>query len=406
MPAHKWERKHSMKLNRRDVVITGMARTPIGNFRGALASKTAVELGVAAGGEALRRAGIVPGQVEEVLAGVVYKAGLKGNPARQIQLALDIPVSAGAVTIEQQCASGMRAMEIGSQQILLGRTDVCLVCGIESMSNVPHYNMSARGGTRLGAYQIEDGLLFDALHDAFDGKHMALTAERVATQYAITRKDCDALAVLSHDRAIEAIAAGKFQTEIVPVEVKTRKGVILVDTDEHPRKTSMEELGSLKAAFQPGGVVTAGNASSMNDAACALVLMSAEKAESLGLAPLAVLRGSVTVGVLPEIMGVGPIYAIPKVLEQAGLKKDDIRYYEINEAFAAQFLACQRTLALDMGMVNANGSGISLGHPVGCTGVRIVMAAVSELRRRGGGLGCASLCVGGGPAMAAIVETL
>lgn len=395
-----------MNLNRHDVVIVGMARTPIGKFRGALSSKTAVELGVIASREALRRAGVAAEQVDEVVAGNVYKAGLKGNPARQVQLALGVPVSSGAVTVEQQCASGMRALEICGQQIQLGKTEIGLVCGIESMSNVPYLDLTSRGGSRMGAYQMEDGLLYDALYDAFDGQHVALTAERVAERYHVTRKECDALAALSHERAISAIESGKYKDEIVPVEIKGRKGVVTVDTDEHPRRTTAAELGKLKPAFQTGGVVTAGNASGMNDAACALVIASAEKAEELGLRPLAVIRASVTVGVAPEVMGIGPIYAIPKVLELAGLTKEDIDYYEINEAFAAQFLACQKVLGLDMDKVNANGSGISLGHPVGCTGVRIVMETVCELHRRGRKLGCASLCVGGGPAMATIVEVL
>lgn len=395
-----------MDLKQNDVVIVGMARTAIGNFRGALAAKSAVELGIIVGREALKRANVRPDQVDEVVTGTVYKAGLKGNPARQIQLALDIPSSAGAATIEQQCASGMRALEIGAQQIQLGKTDVCLVCGIESMSNVPYLDMSARSGARLGVYQMEDGLLYDALWDAFDGQHVAFTAERVAEQYGITREECDTLAALSNERAISAIEKGAFKEEIVPVEIKTRKGSVVVDTDEHPRRTNVEELSRLKPAFKAGGVVTAGNASGMNDAACAMVITSAKQAEALGLKPLAVIRGSVTVGVNPEVMGIGPIYAIPKVLEQTGLTKEDIDYYEINEAFAAQFLACQKTLGLTMDKVNANGSGISLGHPVGCTGVRIVMETVMELHRRGGKLGCASLCVGGGPAMATVVEAL
>ena len=395
-----------MNLRKHDAVILGMARTAIGNFRGALSSKTAVELGITAGREALKRAGVTPEQVDEVVAGTVYKAGQKGNPARQIQVGLGIPVTSGACTVEQLCASGMRALEIGTQQIQLGKTDISLICGIESMSNVPYYDLRSRDGARMGAYQMEDGLLLDALHDAFDGQHMGLTAERLAEQYGITRAECDELAALSNARAIAAIEAGICKDEIVPVEVRTRKGTVLVDTDEHPRRTTVEELAKMKPAFKAGGVVTAGNASSLNDAACALVIASAEKAEELGLKPLAVLRESVTVGVPPEVMGIGPVYAIPKVLERAGLTKDNIDYYEINEAFASQFLACNRELNLDMDKVNANGSGISLGHPVGCTGVRIVMAAVNELRRRGKNLGCASLCVGGGPAMATIVEVL
>ena len=393
-------------LNQREVVIVSMVRTPIGNYLGSLSSLSAVDLGVIAGREAIRRAGIQPGQIDDVMAGVVYKGGLKGNPARQIQLALEIPLAVPAATVEQQCSSSMRALEIGRQQIQLGNTDVCLVCGIESMSNVPHYDFKARKGYRLGPATIVDGLQQDGLIDAFDDLPMALTAERLADQYHITRQEVDELALLSQERALAAQAAGRFRDDIVPVEVKGRKGAVVVDTDEHPRKTSLEELGRLKPMFKADGIVTAGNASGMNDAACAMVIMSAEKARELGLAPLGRILSSATVGVAPEIMGIGPVYAVPKAVERAGLTMADIQYQEINEAFAAQFVACRKAMELDMDNVNVNGSGISLGHPVGCTGLRIVMAALTELRRRGQRYGCASLCAGGGPAMATVVEAL
>lgn len=396
-----------MALKTREVVLVGMARTPIGDFLGTLSSLSAVELGVIAGKAAMERAGIKAEQVEDVSVGMVYKAGAKGNPARQIQLALNIPVEAAAACIDQQCASAMRALEIASHQIMLGKKDVSLVCGIESMSNVPYIMSGVRKGLRMGTGKMEDGLLYDALIDAFHGYHMGVTAENLAEQYHITREEQDQLAALSHKRAIAATISGKFKEEIVPVEIKTKKGTVIVDTDEHPREdVKIETLAKMKPAFKKDGTVTAGNASGINDGACAAVVMSMDKARELGLKPLARILSTVTVGVEPHIMGIGPVYEIPKAVQEAGLEPKDIDYFEINEAFAAQFLACNRELKLDMDKVNANGSGIALGHPVGCTGLRIVMAAYYELARRGGKYACASLCAGGGPGMATVIERL
>lgn len=393
-------------MNKRDVVIVSMARTPIGSYMGALSSVDAITLGTIAGGAALARAGVKPEQIDDLVTGCVYKSGLGANPARQIQIRLGIPVEAGAVTIEQQCSSSMRALEIAGHQIQLGKKDIALVTGIESMSNVPFLDMKGRKGYRLGAVQMEDGLLIDALHDAFDGSHVALTAERLADQYGITREDVDALSSRSHARALDAIREGRFKEEIVPVEVKTRKGTVIVDTDEHPRETTMETLAKLKTVFKKDGVVTAGNASSMNDAASAMVIMAAEKAEELGIQPIARILASETVGVAPEVMGIGPVYSVPKAVKAAGLTMEDIQYHEINEAFAAQLIPCQRELGIADENLNVNGSGISLGHPVGATGLRLVMATISELKRRGQKYGCASLCAGGGPSMATVVEVL
>lgn len=389
------------------VIIAGAARTPIGDFLGSLKDVSAVDLGVIAARAAMERAGISPEQVEDVVAGLVYKEGVKGNPARQVQLKCGIPVEAAAVTVEQQCASGMRAMEIAAQQIMLGKSSISLAVGMESMSQVPYLLMGARTGYRMGPGRVEDALLYDALHDAFHGYHMGVTAENLAERYGITRQEQDELALLSHQRAVAAIREGKFKEEIVPVEVRTRKGTVLIDTDEHPRSdTSLEVLSKLRPVFKEGGTVTAGNASGVNDGAAALILMAESKARELGVKPLAKIMATASFGVAPEIMGIGPAYAIPKALKYAGLKLEDIEYFEINEAFAAQFLAVNRELKLDMERVNANGSGIALGHPVGCTGIRIVVTLLSELRRRGARYGAASLCVGGGPAMATIIEML
>lgn len=388
-----------------NVVIVGLARTPIGDFLGSLKDVSAVELGVVASLAAMERGGVMPAQIEDVVAGMVYKEGVKGNPARQVQVKSGIPVEAAAVTVEQQCASGMRAVEIAAQQIMLGKSKVSLAVGMESMSQVPHLLLGARTGYRMGAARVEDALLYDALHDAFHGYHMGVTAENLAERYGISRQEQDELAFLSHQRAVTAIREGKFKEEIVPVEVKTKKDTVVVSNDEHPRAdTSLEALAKLRPVFKEGGTVTAGNASGVNDGAAALILMAESKARELGIKPLAKILTTASFGVAPEIMGIGPAYAVPKALHYAGLQLKDIDYFEINEAFAAQFLAVNRELRLDLDRVNANGSGIALGHPVGCTGVRIIVTLLSELRRRGGRYGVASLCVGGGPAMATVVE--
>lgn len=390
----------------REVVAVGMARTAIGNFMGSLKDVSAVDLGKIAGEEALKRSGIEREKIGEVIVGMVYKTGCGGNPARQIGIALGIPEAAGALTVEQQCASGMRAIEIAFQQIMLGKSDASLVIGMESMTNVPFLVMNARKGYRLGDGKFEDGLYHDALTDVFSGVHMANTAENLAEEYGISRREQDELALLSQQRALQAIAEGKFKEEIVPVPVRNRKGAGVFDVDEHPRETTIEQLEGLKAAFRKNGTVTAGNASGLNDGASAIVLMARDLAEELQLKPLFRILSTATVGVPPRIMGIGPVYEIPKAAEYAGLQIKDIDYFEINEAFAAQFLACNRELRLDMEDVNRNGSGISLGHPVGSTGVRLLISGYYELKRRGQEIGCGSLCAGGGPGMAIIYQCL
>lgn len=391
----------------KEVVIVGMARTPIGDFLGSLKDVPAVELGKIVVKAALDRANIAPEQVDNVVAGMVYKAGAKGNPARQVQLAAGIPKEAAATTVDQQCASAMRALEIADHQIKLGFSDVSVVVGMESMSRVPYLLMNARQGLRLGDGAINDSLLYDALVDPFINYHMGITAENLAQKYNISRKEQDELAFLSQKRAVAATDEGKFKDEIVPVEIQTKKGTVVVDTDEHPRRDiTLEGLAKLKPAFKENGTVTAGNASGINDGAAAAVLISADKAKELGIKPLAKVLATASYGVEPEIMGIGPVYAIPKALKLAGLNINEIDYFEINEAFAAQFLAVNRELNLDMSKVNLNGSGISLGHPVGCTGLRIIVTLVHEMRRKGQRFGVASLCAGGGPSMATVIECL
>ena len=391
----------------KEVVIVSMARTPVGKFGGSLSKISAIELGTIAVKGALERASIKPEQVGEVSAGIVYKHGLKGNPGRQVQLSVGIPDETPALTVDQQCASGMRAFEIAVQQIQLGKAEIAVAVGMESMSNAPHLLLNSRNGYRLGAETIEDALLYDGLIDAFSGQHMGNTAETLAERYNISRKEQNEYAALSHKRAVAAMESGKFISEIVPVEIKTIKGINIVNEDECPKAdATAEELLKLKPVFKKDGTVTAGNSSSLNDGAAAIVLMSSEKAKELKIRPLAEVSSTASAGVDPLIMGIGPALAIPKALGFADLGLKDIDYFEINEAFAAQLLAVNRELKIPLDKLNVNGSGISIGHPVGCTGIRIIQALVSEMKRRDSKYGCASLCAGGGPSMAVIIENI
>ncbi|MDQ0216270.1 acetyl-CoA C-acetyltransferase [Oikeobacillus pervagus] len=391
----------------REVVIVGYARTPIGDYFGSLKDVTAVELGVTALKAAIERAGVQPEDIEEVVGGHIYQAGCKGNTARQVALGANCPVETVASTINQQCASSLRATEILSQEMMLGKVGVGAAIGYESMTNVPYLLPKARSGYRMGNGELVDSLLNDALIDAFQGYHMGITAENLAEQYGISREEQDQYALLSHERASTAMKEEKFKQEIVPVEIKTRKGMVTIDQDEHPNpELSLATLEALRPAFKRDGTVTAGNASSLNDGACALILMTADKAEEYGLKPLARIVASASAAVAPEVMGIGVVPVVEKALNYANLNKEDIGYWELNEAFAAQFLAVNRELKLDLDRVNANGSGISLGHPVGSTGIRLLISLINEMQRRGVQYGCASLCSGGGPAAAMIIERL
>ncbi|MBC8015492.1 MAG: thiolase family protein [Sporomusaceae bacterium] len=390
-----------------EVVIVGAARTPIGDFLGALKDVNPIDLGVTAVNGALAKANLRADQVEEVACGMIYKGGAKGNPGRQIQLKCGMPVEGYAYTIDQQCGSGMKAFESIVQSIMLGKTDVGVAVGVESMSQAPYLLKGAREGYRMGNGEVLDSMLYDGLVCAIQGYHMGVTAENLADHYHISRLEQDELALLSHQRAVNAQNKGIFSEEIVPVTIETRRGPIVVDTDQHPRaELTAEKLAGMKPAFKKDGTVTAGNASSVNDGGAALVLMSANKARELGIQPLARVVATANIGVHPEFMGIGPAFAIPKALEFANLTKDQIDYYEINEAFAAQFIAVNKELGLDLKNVNRNGSGIGLGHPVGCTGARIIVSLLYELKRSGERYGVASLCVGGGPATAVIIEAI
>jgi acetyl-CoA C-acetyltransferase len=383
-----------------------------GKFQGTLKDTPVKELGALVGGEAITRAGLAPNDIDEMICGNVIQAGLGGNIARQIQGAIGIPWRASAYTVNQLCASSMRAFEIGFHTIMLGSAEVCLIVGVENMTMAPYLLLKGRPGYRMGPGTLEDALLLDALICSVENCHMGMTAENVAAKYTISREEQDRLAVLSHERAAAAIKGGKFKDEIVPVEVKKRKQTITFDTDEHPREGTTEvALSTLKPVFKDDGTVTAGNASGVNDGAAAVILMSSHKAKEVGVTPLAQVTTGVSAGIDPALMGLGPAVAIPQALKQAHLSFDDIGYWEINEAFAAQFIGVQRMLkkehvfSLAMEKVNRNGSGISLGHPVGCSGLRVIVTLLYEMKKLGVQHGCASLCAGGGPAMATIITT-
>ncbi len=396
-----------------EVVVVGACRTPIGKFLGSLKDVTAKDLAVTAGKEAIKRAGIDSQSIDEIVMGQVYQHMQNSLPARIVGLACGLPFRSSAMVVNQNCSSGMRAMEIAASNIMLGKTEIALVVGVESMSGVPHMLPGSRSGFRMGSAEIVDALTHDALFDSLVPGHMGLTAENVAVKYGITREECDKLALLSHQRVAKAVESGAFEEEIVPVEIKTKKGTTVFAKDEHfIPDASVESMSKLKPAFKPdGGVVTAANASGINDGAAALILMSKKKAEELKLKPLGKLLNVCSYGVEPEIMGIGPAEAIPKCLEGTGIKFDDVEYWEINEAFAPQFIGCQRKLKidhnlnLDLDKVNHYGSGIALGHPIGCTGARIIVTLLYEMKRKGYKFGGASLCVGTGPAMASLWTT-
>jgi acetyl-CoA C-acetyltransferase len=331
----------------REVVIVGGARTPVGDFNGSLASKNPVDLGIIALKAALEKSGVSAGLIEEVVGGHCNQSSSPGNSARLIALGAGCPIESTAVTVHQQCPSSMRAAEVCSQQIMLGKIEVGATVGVESMTNTPYYLMRARQGYRLGhGEKILDGLMVGGLIDPWNDYHMGVTAENIAEKYNISREEQDELALLSHQRACNAIAKGWFKDEIVPVEVTTRKGTTIVDTDEHPRAdTTLESLAKLRPAFKKGGTLTAGNASGLNDGGAALIMMSAEKAKELGIKPLARVVASASGAVDPSIMGMGVVPAVRKALKFAGMTQDEIDYWEINEAFAAQFLGATLNIA-------------------------------------------------------------
>ena len=387
-------------------VIVSAARTPIGSFGGAFASLSAIDLGVIAAKEAIKRAGIEPSMVEEVYFGNVLGAGLGQNVARQVTLGAGIPVETPALTINMVCGSGLRAVSMAAQFVESGQCDIILCGGTESMTNAPYLLPKSRWGQRMGDGKTIDYMVHDGLFDIFNGYHMGITAENVAEQYGLTREEQDAFANQSQVRAEEAQKSGRFAEEIVPVIIPQRKGdPVVIDTDEYPRHGSTEDkMAKLKPAFKKDGTVTAGNASGINDGGAAFIVMSKEKADELGLKYLCEVAGYGSAGVDPKVMGLGPIPATKKALAKAGWTVDDLDLVEANEAFAAQSLAVVRDLGLKSEITNVNGGAIALGHPIGASGARILVSLIYEMQKRDAKKGLATLCIGGGMGTALLVE--
>jgi len=426
----------------KNVVIVSGVRTPVGSFGGVLKDVPVVELGTYVMKDVLKRAGLKPAVdtaqdefspdtlraqgmidlekkgydyddslapvfVDEVIMGNVLQAGQGQNTARQAMIAAGISRQSAAFTINKICGSGLKAIALGAQAIMAGQADVIIAGGQESMSNAPMALTKARWGHRMeltGIGPVHDLMVFDGLYEIFYGYHMGLTAENIVEKYGISREEQDQLALLSHTRAFAAVNDGTFAKEIIPVVIKSRKGDIIVDKDERPMQTSMEKLGKLAPAFKKGGSVTAGNASGINDAAAAVLLMSEEKADALGLEKLAKIKAFASGGLDPAYMGLGPVPAIRKVLKQTGMGIGDIDLIELNEAFAAQAIGCMRELKIAVEKPNELGSGVSIGHPIGCTGARQVVTAIHQMKRKGYSTGLISMCIGGGMGMAMIIE--
>jgi acetyl-CoA C-acetyltransferase len=425
-----------------DVVIIDGVRTPVGAFGGSLKTTSVVQLGSLVLKETLKKAGLrpvamegltqyepdslkgtgmielekgaydyddslQPVQIDEVIMGNVVGAGQGQNVARQATIRAGISKETGAFTVNKVCASGMKSVALGAQAIACGAADVVLAGGMENMSLIPYAIPSARWGARMNATDLVDLMIYDGLFEILYGYHMGITAENIAERYGITREEQDVLGALSHARALKAIADGLFKEEIVPVMIPRRKGdPIAFDTDERPMETSAEKMAKLRPAFKRDGTVTAGNASGINDAAASLLIMSAEKAKEMDLKPLLKIRAFSAGGVDPAFMGLGPVPAVRKILKKEKLTIKDFDRIELNEAFAAQAIACMRELQCDEEKTNVLGSGISIGHPIGCSGARILVTLVHEMLRRESNLGLASLCIGGGQGMAMVLERI
>ena len=390
----------------RDIAILAATRTAIGAFQGGLSSLPAQALGAHLIGAILRDTGVAPEQIDEVILGQILTAGSGQNPARQAAVQAGLPYDVPSMAINKLCGSGLKAVHLAAQAIALGDADLVLAGGQESMSLAPYVLPKARTGLRLGHAQLEDSLIRDGLWDAFNDYHMGITAENLAEKYAITREQQDAFAAASQEKAIDAVATGRFRDEITPIEIPQRKGdPVVVDTDEQPRAgTTADALAKLKPAFRKDGTVTAGNASTINDGAAVLLLASADKAKALGLPVLAWVKSWASAGVDPAIMGIGPVPATRKTLEKAGWTLADLDLIEANEAFAAQSLAVAKDLQWDMDKVNVNGGAIALGHPIGASGARVLVTLIHELIRRDAHKGLATLCIGGGQGVAIAIE--
>ncbi len=390
----------------REVVIVSAARTPIGAFGGSLKGVPTRKLGAIAIKAAIERAGIKPEMVDEVVMGAVLQGALGQNVARQMTLDAGLPIETPAMTINKVCGSGLRAVELAAQIIKAGDADIIVAGGAENMSATAYAMPAARFGARMNNTQLVDMMVNDGLTDAFAGYHMGITAENVAEQWGLTREELDEFAVISQNRAEAAIKAGKFVDEIVPVELPQKKGdPIIFDTDEFPKfGTTIDKVAKLKPAFKKDGIVTAANASGINDAGAAVVVMSKEKADELGIKPMCTIKSYASAGVDPSIMGVGPVPASKKALDKAGLTIEDIDLVEANEAFATQSLAVRRDLGLDPEKTNVNGGAIAIGHPIGASGCRILISLIHEMIKRDSKYGLATLCIGGGMGTSIIVE--
>lgn len=389
-----------------EAVIASAVRTPIGKFMGSLKDVPAASLGAVVIRSAVERAGIDPAAVDEVIMGHVLQAGEGQNPARQAALAAGLPQETPAVTVNKVCGSGLKAVQMAWQAIRCGDQTTVVAGGMENMSRAPHLIRDARSGLRMGHQTLIDTMIQDGLWCSFGDYHMGITAENLCERFGLTREELDRIACESQRKAAAAIEAGRFRDEIVPVDVPARGGrTVPFEQDEYPRPdTTMEALAKLRPAFKADGLVTAGNASGINDGAAAVVITTAEKARELGARPLAVIRAVASAGVDPAVMGLGPVPAIRKALAMAGIGLADIGLAELNEAFAAQMAACQKQLDLDPAIVNVNGGAIALGHPIGASGARILVTLLHEMNRRNVRYGLAALCIGGGQGIAAVVE--
>jgi len=393
------------KIMLKKIVLAGAVRTPIGKMGGVLSGVSTTTLGTIVIKEALKRANVAPDQVDEVIMGCVYQAGLGQNVARQSAVYAGIPVSVPALTLNNLCGSALKSVNMAAAMIEAGEADIIVAGGMESMSGAPYLLKNARFGYRMNNGELLDSMIYDGLEDTFNHYHMGITAENVAEQYGITREMQDEFAAISQQRCEKAMAEGKFDEEIVPVPVKVKKETVLITKDEGPRAgVTKEGLAKLKPAFKQDGTVTAANASGINDGAAAIIVMSEEKAKELGVKPMATWIGGASAGVDPSVMGLGPIYSTRKVMAKTGFTVQDMDLIEANEAFASQTLAVARDLKFDLSKVNVNGGAIALGHPVGCSGCRILVTLLYEMQRRNSKYGLATLCVGGGMGVSAIVK--
>ena len=390
----------------RDVVIVSAARTAVGSYGGALKDTPAVTLGAVVVKEVLDRAGLKPEMVDEVIMGCVLQGGLGQNIARQISIAAGIPIEVPSMTLNKVCGSGLRAVSLAAQIIKAGDAEIIVAGGAENMSMAPYLSNSTRWGARMGDTKLVDMMVYDGLTDVFNQYHMGLTAENIVDQWGLTRDELDAFSANSQQKAEAAVKAGKFKDEIVPVVIPQRKGdPVVFDTDDFPKfGTTNETLGKLKPAFKKDGVVTAGNASGINDSGAAVLVMSKEKADELGLKPICTIKSYASAGVDPTIMGIGPVPSTKKALEKAGMDVSELDLIEANEAFAAQSVAVGRELGFDLDKLNVNGGAISIGHPIGASGCRILITLLYEMMKRDSKTGLATLCIGGVQGTAMIVE--